>query len=100
MAKVYGIHMLELKPGVSAEEFERLVTEEVYPAMQAAGFQYSVLKGDRGARTGKYTMLLEFDSVAERNQMFPTPDQPEAEVVQRWTEAMGRAVEKFESLAS
>lgn len=31
MAKVYGIHLLELHPHVKAEDFERYIKEELNP---------------------------------------------------------------------
>ena len=31
MPKVYGMHTIELHPGVKAEDFEKFITEEVYP---------------------------------------------------------------------
>jgi hypothetical protein len=79
MAKVYGIHPIELKPGVSAAEFEQFIRGEGAALFQTPnGAKSSVLKADRGARAGRYAVLLEFDSVEARNQMFPVADQTPA----------------------
>lgn len=72
MAKVYGMHKLTLKPGVSAEEFERFVVEEGYPAMdRIPGLRWRLLKGYKGDREGKYLGLFEIDSVARLTSYFP-----------------------------
>src|SRR5262245_9239290 len=74
MAKVYGIHALELKPGVDGQAFERYFTRELSPILQQiAGQDMRLLKGDRGSRTGRYLLLIAIDSVARRDQLFPTP---------------------------
>ena len=79
MAKVYGIHLIELKPGVSVAEFEQFIQGEGAALFQMPnGAKSSVLKGDRGARAGRYAVLLEFDSVEARNQTFPTADETAA----------------------
>lgn len=31
MSKVFGMHMIALRPGVKAEDFEKFVIEEAYP---------------------------------------------------------------------
>ena len=77
MAKVYGIHPLELKPGVTEAEFEQFIHGEGAALFQIAnGAKNFVVKGDRGVRAGRYAVLLEFDSVEVRNQVFPLADQP------------------------
>ncbi len=74
MAKVFGMHMIALHPGVKPEDFERFVTEKVYPAYaEDQGMQAYLLKGDRGDREGRYMMMFEFPSVEARNRLFPSP---------------------------
>jgi hypothetical protein len=75
MAKVFGVHEIELRPGVTAEEFERFLAQEYAPAEAPppAGLKVYHLKGDRGERAGKYLVLIEIDSVETRDHYFPAP---------------------------
>ena len=57
MSKVFGMHMIALKPGAKAADFEKFVTKEIYPRPSLAGLKTYLLKGDRGDREGKYLML-------------------------------------------
>ena len=49
MAKLFGMHTIELHPGVKPEDFERFVVEEVNPGPHLPGVVSHLLKGDRGA---------------------------------------------------
>jgi hypothetical protein len=72
MAKVVGIHEVELRPDVQAADFERFVLEEFIPAhQQLAGFEIALLKGDRGQRSGQYVIVGTNDSIERRDQLFP-----------------------------
>ena len=70
MAKVFGIHRLDLKLGVTAAEFEQVVADEFnalpqgVPGWQAA----SIVKGDRGDQVGQYLMIFEIESVEARDK--------------------------------
>ncbi len=79
MAKVFGMHTIELRPDVKEADFERFVVEEVLPLPLYPGWKARLLKADRGARAGKYVLLTEIDSVEARNRYFPTQDQPSEE---------------------
>ena len=70
MAKVFGIHQLELKPGADAAEFERFVRDE-YSLPELAGWQVSIAKGDRGENVGKYLVICEIESLETRNRDVP-----------------------------
>jgi hypothetical protein len=69
MAKVLGIHDIELQPGVSTEEFERAI-RAVGGAQRGVKIYFA--RGDRGARAGKYIMVVEVESVERRDQLWPT----------------------------
>jgi hypothetical protein len=86
------VREIELRPGVDPGEFERFVAEEWYRAWRWRGVRLRVLKGDRGARVGKYLLLMEFDDVATRDRYFPPPGGP-SEATRRLLEAVG-TVEK------
>ena len=106
MDKVYGVRELELKPGVSEVEFERFVREEWSKAPPFPGLRLRVLKGQRGARTGKYLWLWEWESYARWREAFPEEREDPAEAqrssdeVRQWSEAHQAAVGKrFQALA-
>ena len=83
-AKVYGIHMITLKPGVTDVEFEKFVTEKILPNWNMPGWKMSVIKGDRGDRIGGYIVLLEIESVAYRDKMAPLNGPFSEELEKHW----------------
>ena len=99
MAKVFGMHMIALKPGVKAEDFEKFIIEEVYTSSIPEGWKYYLLKGDRGDREGKYLWMIEFDSVESRDQFFPSPGEMSAEA-QASMESLGDIFEKWATFAT
>jgi hypothetical protein len=80
MARVLGIHQLELKPGVDEQAFEKFVTDTFAPLFH----QYEprlaayLMKGDRGERAGRYALVIEIESVTVRDEMFPVEGQMSA----------------------
>ena len=100
MAKVFGMHMIALKPGVKAEDFERFVVEKVYPVYEALPFVDTyLLKGDRGDREGKYLVMFEFASVEARDQAFPSSGEMSEEML-KFVEALAALAEKWETFAT
>jgi hypothetical protein len=92
MSKVFGVHTYELKPGVTEEDFEKFITEEVNPLSFDAGKLYA-LKGDKGERKGKYLVLVVLESSEVRDKYFGSPEgEPATEemadewkaVLQKW----------------
>jgi hypothetical protein len=72
MAKVLGMHAIELKPGCDENEFEQFMARDVIPIYQKVpGQTVHLLKGDRGDRAGKYLVLIELDSVERRDHIYP-----------------------------
>jgi hypothetical protein len=71
MAKVYGMHEIELNPGVSGEDLERFFRERMLQVPSMSGWKLMLLKGDRGEREGKYLLLIEIESVEARNRVSP-----------------------------
>ena len=71
MPTVYGLHEIELQPGVEPDEYERFFAEEVAPTVELPGWKTRLLKGDRGERAGKYLVLLEIESLEARDRYFP-----------------------------
>lgn len=73
MAKVLGMHTLELKPGCDPKEFEEFVMRDVFPVYRKVpGQTVHLLKGDRGERAAKYLMLIELESVERRDNIYPS----------------------------
>src|SRR5215211_9391078 len=73
MPMVYGLHEIELQPGVEPEEYERVFAEEFSPSFTLPGWKTHLLKGERGERAGKYLILLEIESLEARDRYFPRP---------------------------
>lgn len=72
MAKVLGMHALELKPGVNAKEFEEFAMRDVLPLYQKVPGQFAyLLIGDRGERSGKYLAVIEIESPEQRDRIYP-----------------------------
>ncbi len=99
MAKVFGMHLIELNSGVKAEDFEKFVLEEMIPIPNFEGWKYSLLKGDRGEREGKYLWLIEIESVEARDRVFPSSGEQSKEA-QQFFEAQAAVFEKWASFAT
>lgn len=96
MAKVFGVHDLELQPGADAAAFERLMKDAFLPGFQQApGLKAYFLKADRGARDGKYLWVLEFESTATRDRYYPVAGGAPSEEYQRLTAQAGAAGQKL-----
>lgn len=92
---VISVHDLELKPGVDAKEFETFVMKEIAPIYKKMKGQNLILvKGDRGVRTEKYAIILTFESIEDRDRIYP----PSGEFVGDFGEAS--IWEKFDSMAN
>lgn len=98
-AKVYGMHMILLEPGVTGEQFERFFVEQVYPNWKVPGWEVSLLKGDRGDREGRYLVLFEIDSVELRDRYAPEHDTL-SEELQQHLEPLEEVLEEWQQLAS
>lgn len=100
MAKVYGVHPLELNPGVTPEDFESFIMGEGAPLIRATVSKTTILKGDRGARKGKYMALIEFDSVEDRDKAYPVADVPAEESARALPDDVQRLFAKWATLVS
>ena len=79
MTKVFGMHDIELKPGVNEEEFENFFFKEMATGPLFPGWRVHLLKGDRGERDGKYGVLFEIESAEARDRFAPAPNQSSEE---------------------
>jgi hypothetical protein len=71
MTKVFGLHEIELQPGVEPEEYERVFAEEIASSFTLPGWKTHLLKGERGTRDGKYLVLLEIESLGGTGSVLP-----------------------------
>jgi hypothetical protein len=76
MAKVIGVHEIDLGEGADPAEFEQLTAAAAGEPLPS-GMNVRVFKGNRGPRNGSYLMLIEINSVEERDRYFPVEDSPD-----------------------
>jgi hypothetical protein len=70
--EIISIHDLKLKPGVNEKEFETFVVEKLAPIYdKMKGQKLILVKGDRGVRTNQYAIILTFESLEDRNRIYP-----------------------------
>ena len=85
MPKLFGIHIVELRPGVQAQDFEAFALQRFLPALKslnAPGCEFHLLRADRGTRQGKYIFMMVFDRVETRDRYFPRADWASPELIQ------------------
>jgi hypothetical protein len=76
MARVLSIHLIDLRPGVTEAELEKAMEQATY---SVPGQTVYLLKGNRGARTGRYAIMAEFESMELRDRYFPASGEPSEE---------------------
>ena len=70
--EVYSVHDIEINQDVDSKEFETFVMNELAPIYnKMEGQKLILVKGDRGARTNKYAIILTFESIEDRNRIYP-----------------------------
>jgi len=99
MAKVFGMHMIALKPGVKAGDFENFIQQAVRSAPPIEGLKNYLLKGDRGDREGKYLWMMEIESVEARDRLFPSAGEL-SEEAQQFHAALAAILEKWATFAT
>jgi hypothetical protein len=100
MTRVFGLHEIELNPGVKEEDFENFFLNEVAKAPFYPGWGFRLLKGDRGERKGKYLMLVDIDSEEVRQRFSPAENQPSEEANQFDQEHSGELEPLFQKWAT
>jgi hypothetical protein len=84
MAKIFGIHTFELRPGVTEADFERFMLEAGRQIPDLPGEKSYFVKGDRGEHVGAYRLIVVIDSVAERDRLYPSAGELSGEALQRF----------------
>ena len=70
--EVIAIHDVELLPYTVAKEFEAYVLNKIAPIYnKMKGQKFSLVKGDRGNRTSQYAFIITFESIEDRNRIYP-----------------------------
>lgn len=99
MARVLGVHEIELKLGTDTAEFERAAAE-VASSVQPEGWRTLVLKGERGPRSGNYLMIFEIDSIEARNRLYPEEGHPYQEEDERFDQEHPESAAAWERLSA
>lgn len=103
MSKVYSLHAIALKAGVSGADFEQFFCDAASQIKPLPGMSMRLLKGDRGDRKGQYAVMFEFDSEPRRTELFPEAGpgakNASAEFMQ-WMGTAGPHLAKWEQLAT
>ena len=82
MPRVFALHEVELPPGVTPDEYEKLFGKELASLPEFQGWKTHLLKGDRGERAGKFLILFDVESVEARDRYYPRPEEESEEVRQ------------------
>jgi hypothetical protein len=93
--RLLSIHFLELKPGVTAEQFEAFLAQEFHNQQGLPGARNFILKCDRGDRVGSYALLMESD-VESRDRAFPSPGVMSPET-QQWADQLPASATEFDT---
>ena len=96
MARLVGLHQIELPEGADPVEFERLFAESAAQP-DLPGWKTRLLRGQRGERAGKYAVLFEIESPEARDRYFPAEDQ-ESEDLDRFNVEHPAAAEIWQRL--
>jgi hypothetical protein len=83
MAKVLGIHLLDLKPGVTDEQAQEMAAR-LTREFSMPGLTTRMAKSDRGPRAGQYMMVCEVDSLERRDRYWPKSGEASAEFNQHF----------------
>jgi hypothetical protein len=75
MSRLVCIHDLEVIPGINEADFKDFFINEMIPTWALFDWKLTLLKGDRGQRTGKYALLIEIKSIEDRDRWTPEEEQ-------------------------
>lgn len=95
MVKIYGLHSLELKPGVAGEDFERFYASTSNGLPSLPGWRFALLKGERGDQLGQYLVLVEVDSMEDRDRVSPDGGFDDTEEGREWQAVAGPILQSW-----
>jgi hypothetical protein len=99
MARVWGVHEIELVPGTDPDDFERAAAA-VVGAASPDGWRSRIMKGERGPRSGQYLLLFEIDSLQQRDQFYPAEGVASDEANAEFDRAHPEAAAAWDRLAA
>jgi len=78
MGRIVSIHEYDLKPGITAEQFERVLRDaEARGLFQLPGLvAHHFVKGAKGARQGAYAAVWIYESREAWERLWGTPEDP------------------------
>ena len=95
MGKIDGLHTLELRPGVTGEDFERFVAGSLEQLPALPGWRIALLKGERGDQVGQYLSLVEVESIEARNRVSPDGGMDHTAEGREWLAVAGPVLEEW-----
>jgi hypothetical protein len=96
---VVAVHDLKLKTGINEKDFESFIVNEWLPLYsKIKGLDTFLAKGDRGIRAGEYSLILTFESIEDRNRIYP-PSGETSEEISKIQDDINSAWEKFEPMS-
>jgi len=98
MARVLGVHEIELKAGADPDQFERAAAE-VVTSPQPEGWRTLLLKGERGPRSGSYLMIFEIVSTEARDRLYPEDGHASQEETDRFDQQHPETAAAWERLS-
>jgi hypothetical protein len=70
--EVLAVHDIKIKADVNEKEFEAFVMNELAPIYNdMEGQNLTLVKGDRGVNTNNYAIILTFESIEDRDRIYP-----------------------------
>ena len=96
MGKAYGLHQIELREGVTPEDFEKFITEEWCSLPSVEGVSSYLLEGVKGKDEGKYVLAIEVESAERYDELYLPPTSGE---VRQWLEENAAAWERLQAMA-
>jgi hypothetical protein len=95
MGRIYGLHSLELRPGVTGADFERFLTGNLEQLPTLPGWRVAVLRGERGEHVGQYLVLVEVDSIQARDRVSPNGGFDDTDEGREWLAVAGPVIEQW-----
>ena len=70
--EVIAVHDIKIKADVNEKEFEAFVMNELAPIYNNMdGQNLTLVKGDRGINSNNYAIILTFESIEDRDRIYP-----------------------------
>jgi hypothetical protein len=74
MGKLVSQYPIKLNVGADGAELERLIRDDIAPLCAQLGQTMYLMKGNKGTHAGRYVLVIEMESAAERDRVYPFVD--------------------------